>query len=171
MDAGQVRGVIERRGSIVLWHHARPLDPNKIDHFTQGPDVNLGEPSEPMGNFGERYLEPFPIFAYFSNKIHSSFATEYGIVDQGDAQLTIGVPFDPGVNCELRPLPLELNKAYQEGDFARIQDNGKNLIRYDLFEFPFIPHLHKWMAKAPAIPIVDANQVIAWRILIAKKSV
>jgi len=168
MNADAVRGLISRRGSVVQWAHASPVPAANMNTVTQGPKstglAGIGTGPRNEGAMEEGYAAFFPIRAYFSGKVSSSAFMQWGIVEAGDAQLDVAVPFAPdGAGC-IGALPPALLDAYNNGRFAVIR--GQTTVTFDRFIIGGVPYV----AKAVPVPLVDSNITFAWRILVAKET-
>lgn len=163
MNAAGIAGLIRRRGSIVQWYHAIPASGNRVDPLTKQPILQAGGPRKPMGPTGETYYDPVNLRAYWSKKVSDVFLKQYGVVDQSDSQLNIAIPFAPEPLQQIQILDPDLLAAFNNGDFVHLAKDDTLLAR-DKFK---IGGAH-WVVKARAIPIVDANRTVAFRLLIGK---
>lgn len=154
---------------MVGWLHAQPPDPNTIDPLTRGPKASLGGPPLAPGAFGETYppdVEAAQIRAYLSNKAMTATFQKFGIVEVGDLQMDVAVPFSPEPYFNIVQLEQPLVTAYNAGEFANVAPGPQKTVTFDQFIIGGV----KWVAKARPVPLLDANVVIAWRLLIARKS-
>ena len=168
MNANAVRGLISRRGSVVQWAHAWPALAATLNPLTKGPRstglAGIGVPNLNNGAMGESYSSYYPIRAYFTNKTSQSSFQQYGIVEAGDAQLDIAMPFAPDFGACADGLPPALLDAFNRGRFAVIRN--QTTATYDRFIIDEQP----WIAKAVPVPLVDASITFAFRVLIAKET-
>jgi hypothetical protein len=169
-----------RRGNLITWNHAVAASKASFDSLTGGPIASIGggvTVDVGPGNFGETYLPGVAVFAYFSNKTTSFSQQAYGVVNIGDAQVDFAVPYvqaagsalladaSPNVDPPVAATTPSLSD-YNNGNFAVLDSKGE-AIAFDRFEILGIT----WQAKAKAVPIVDRNVVVAWRLLIGKVTV
>jgi hypothetical protein len=177
MNRVAVAELIARRGNLIGWMHSVIPPPGAMNPSSDTPKATLGGPRlTNTGNFGESFLPPVNVFAYFSSKTTSFTQQPFGQVDIGDAQLDFAVPFfpRPGTTVLVDPDPtadppiLGTTPSltdYNSGNFSDIK--GEATLRMD--RFVIMGQL--WTAKARAIPLVDKNVLFAWRLLISKVSV
>jgi hypothetical protein len=169
-----VAAMYARRGNLVQWIHTVVPAANTLDASTGNPKASLGGARlTNVGNFGETFLPPVEVIAYFSNKTTSFTQQGFGNVDVGDAQLDFAVPYVRqlgsaillNANPDADP-PVEATNPslddYNNGNFADIR--GEQTIRLDRF----VVNGLVYQAKAVAVPIVDMNVVVAWRLLVTK---
>lgn len=166
-----VAGLIRRRGQIVKWYHATSASGADIDPLTQNPRLTAGGPrtvagsvGQPMtGPTGEQYPdEPVLVRAYMSKKVSSAFSQIYGILDQNDAQLDLAVPFAPEPELGIKIEDKRLLEAYERGAFVQYPRRDDRLVARDKFTIAGLDYI----VKSRAVPLVDANRVVAWRLLI-----
>jgi hypothetical protein len=166
VNAAAAVAMYQRRGSVVGWQHATPISAQYVDEFTQGPKASLGaSPPDGLttGAFGETYCESYGIRAYVSSKVSNALLQQFGMIEAGDQELCVCLPFTPEPHYGIVQLPKHLLKAYNEGEFAQIA-KSKTLIAVD--RFTIFGRL--WAAKGVPVPIVDTNTILAWRILTTK---
>lgn len=163
LSRARVAGLVRRRGSIISWQHALPTNEATINPFTLEPFIALGADRVPTGPMGESYMAPVLIRAYLSNKISQVFVASFGVVEAGDYQLTLALPFTQFF-CEdgQAAPPPGVEDDYNAGNFYVAPRGGTP--RTDRF---FIEEA-RFTVQAKPVPILDHNQVIAWRLLVKR---
>jgi hypothetical protein len=159
-----VAGLIRRRGSIVTWQHAIPLSGVAVDALTQNPKLSAGGPRKAMGPTGEDYVDPIPVRAYVSKKAASAFSQVYGLLDQRDVQLDLAYPFAPEPENGILIPDADLLSSYNAGQFCvwGSADDETQLVARDKFVIDGI----SYVVKASAVSLLDANRIVAWRLLL-----
>lgn len=159
-----VAGLISRRGSIIGWSHAIPPPPTAVDDDTRGPRLTLGGPRE-SGAYGEDFTPFYNITALLSGKNAAALLKMWGAVEAGDMQLDVAVPFE-SPDCDAPQPPPDLITAFNAGQFAQILSSPTTMV-FDKFSI----YGDQWVAKAKPVPLIDANAIFAWRLLITRDSV
>lgn len=178
MSPQQAAALYIRRGTLVEWIHTIPPDPAGFDPATGGPKALLGGPRMTnVGNFGETFLPPVIVNAYFQSKTTSFSQQPFGQVDIGDGQLTFVVPYVPtyrttplfDANPTADPPVVATTPSlsdYNLGNFANVQ--GPEGMRFDRFTL----YGSTYVAKAVPVPLSDGDcGVFAWRLLVGKVGV
>lgn len=149
------------RGSIIEWFHALPVPDEVLNEVTSEPNTTLGAVRPDTGPFGERFGNKYLIRAYLSNKISRSVQA-VGQVEAGDIQLDIPTPFvaDPSKGIFI-PNQGDV-AAYNRGEFYYFKRGAVPAADR------FVILGRRYTAKAPPVPIIDANKTICWRLLCAK---
>lgn len=170
MNAAGIAGLIRRRGLIVEWHHAIPASGDRVDPISLEPILTAGGARKALGPSGETYHDPVRVRAYWSKKVSAIFAKQYGILDERDSQLDIAARFVPEPALGIEITDPELRAAYEAGNFCdltRPDDfDSHELIARDKFVINGVT----WIVKSAAVPIVDANRTVAWRLLIGAQT-
>jgi hypothetical protein len=164
----QVAGLYQRRGQLIQWIHTTGTNATSLNPFSRGPAASVGiSQPDPTGTFGENLQAPVIIRGYFSHKVHTSVSAAYGIIDSADAQLDFAVPYpwEPALTVNLTRTSSPSLSDYNEGRFATF--TKEKSVTFDRF----IIHGLRWVAKAQAIPLIDDDTVIAWRLLISRESI
>jgi hypothetical protein len=162
-----VAGLIRRRGIIVEWQHAIPATGDFVDQDSRAPRLTAGGPRIPTGPTGEWYTRAYRCRVYFSKKTTSVFSQMWGMLDERDAQLDLAVPFAPEPEHGITlPERRELD-AWNRGQFTQFPPNftpgaDLTLIARDRFRIDGV----RYVVKAAAVPLQDANVTIAYRLLI-----
>lgn len=170
MNVPALISMMRRRGTVMGWQHAIPPNADQIDPLTQGPKASLGDGPGPDGNkiggFGEGYHPEVNIRAYATSKVSAAVLQIYGMIEGGDMELCVVVPFTPDPANGIKSLPADLEAAYNAGEFATIAES-ETTAAFDRFRFMG----RLWVSKGPAVPIIDGNVTVAWRVLITKFTV
>lgn len=164
MRPADVVRLYRHRGSIMLWKHAMPLDREDLDPVTGGPRLSAGgrRPNKRTeGTLGESFFPPYPVIGYLQSKMTTTFNEVFGLVDDRTMQLTVPSILPADSDNGVRSLPDYLDKAYRAGEFV-LHDPGKTVAR-DRFEFLGV----SYVVKSSAVPIIDGNITLAWRMLVA----
>lgn len=161
MEPDDCVALYRRRGSVLVWQHANPTDPEDVDPLTQGVRLSAGGRREKFGKMGETYSYGYRVFGYLQSKIASTFSEVFGMVDDRQMQLTVPARHSSDVSLGIRPLPADLEALYTAGKFIT-HDKGGSIAR-DRFVHAGI----NYVVKASSVPIIDHNVTIAWRMLVA----
>jgi hypothetical protein len=148
---------------VLLWEHAIPADPETVDRATGTPRLTAGgrRHGKDEGHFGETFHPPYSVYGYLQNKITTTFSEVYGVVDDHTMQLTVPAIIVPSVADGIRALPVDLNIAYENGQFVT-HKKGETWAR-DRFRHLKITYI----VKSTAVPIICRNATVAWRMLVA----
>ena len=164
MQPSSVVSLYSRRGSILLWEHAHPPARDDVDPFTGSVKAAVGGPRKEAGPFGEIYGAPYEVNGYLQSKITTVFTEVYGMVDDRTMQLTLPVQRPTDLTRGIRPLPIPLQEAYTKGHFLTFE--RKELVARDRFTHNGI----RWIVKSAAVPLIDLDTTLAWRILVAAQT-
>lgn len=172
MNIQAVQWLLSRRGNVIDWYHATAPDPGTINTAMGQPMASLGGPKLPVGTFGESYPTcPVKIRAFLSSKFTQAQMQLWGIIEPGDMQLDVSLPFMPEPSVGIVALPPELLAVYNAGQFAQVTRIGVTYDNPRTMTFDRFGYGGKlWIAKARAVPLVDANTTFAYRILISEFS-
>ena len=164
MNPSRVDSLLARRGSIVLWQHAIPPDTSTVDPFTGAVPLHAFGPKKQMGPLGEMYAPPYQVRGYLQAKQTTTFTEVYGLVDDRTMQLTVGAVRFNDLADGIHSLPLDLQAFYDRGEFIQFQ-KGQTVAR-DRFLIEGL----RWTVKSSAVPIIDKNKVVAWRMFVAAET-
>ncbi len=157
----RVAALLRRRGSVIEWLHALPIDNSRLNPATLELDVTLGKPRQASGPFGEQYMPSVFFTAYLSSKISQVYLSQTGLVEAGDYQLSIPLPFLAACGS-IQPPASQIDDYNNGVFFVAPRDRTPYTDR-------FIIEGARYTAKAKPVPILDHNQTISWRLLVKRE--
>lgn len=155
-------GLYTRRGSVLVWQKANPMAADLVDPLTGTPRLSAGgRRIKHLGNLGETFEYTYKIRGYLQSKVTTTFSEVYGMVDDRQMQLTVPSLHKADVLAGIRPLPKDLLDLYTAGKFVT-HIKGQPVARDK-----FIHNGISYIVKSSAVPIIDTDVTIAWRMLVA----
>ena len=153
--------LLRRHGSVVQWYHALPTPKSTLNPVTLERNTPLGAPRVAHGPMGENYLPVVSFVAYLSSKVSQVFLSQTGLVEIGDYQLSIPLPFSADCGSE-QPSSSQIDD-YNNGNFFMLprDDTGRT--------DRFIIEGARYTAKAKPVPILDGGVTLSWRLLVKRE--